>query len=465
MKPPLAHEVRKPAKTLAGVTPITVVVNPRKCDHGTCIYCPGGKKVPQSYTDKSPAVMRALMLDYDPHQQVTVRLKAFQAMHHPTDKIELIILGGTFMQYPKKYRDGFIKACYDGLNECSSKNLQEAKKINETAQHRCVALCIENRPDNCSEKEIREMLEYGTTRVEIGVQMPDDESYKKTNRGHTVQDVIDASQKLRDAGFKLGYHIMPGLPYSTKEKDMELFKEIFANPAYRPEQLKIYPCQVIQDSPLEKMYQRINFIPYNEEETREILQEMTLLIPEYCRTMRVMREIPPERLVKGITRIDIRRDVEKNLRDKKSSVKEIRMRELGFSSQFNKHIDENLHLKITEYEASRGKEFFLQFVNKDNILFGLLRMRFPFQPSIHSLKGVAIIRELHVYGQALKIGEQGKKGQHTGIGKKLMKEAEIIAKKKGYKKIAVISGVGVREYYKKLGYTIDDEGIYMVKEL
>ncbi len=465
MKSPLAHEVRKPAKTLAGVTPITVVVKPRKCDHGTCIYCPGGKKVPQSYTDKSPAVMRALMLDYDPHQQVTVRLKAFSAMHHPTDKIELIILGGTFMQYPKKYRDKFIKACYDGLNECSSKNLEEAKKINETAKHRCVALCIENRPDNCSDDEIKQMLFYGTTRVELGVQMPDDESYKKTNRGHTVQDVIDASQKLRDAGFKLGYHIMPGLPYSSREKDIQLFKEIFDNPDFRPEQLKIYPCQVIEDSPLAKMHERINFVPYNEPETQEILEEMTLLIPEYCRTMRIMREIPPERLVKGITRIDIRREVEKNLRKRKIPVKEIRMRELGFSSQFYKIIDENIKLKVMEYEASHGKEWFLQFVNKDNILFGLLRMRFPFQPTINSLKRAAIIRELHVYGQSLKIGERGKKGQHTGIGKRLMKEAEAIAKNNGYKRIVVLSGIGVREYYRKLGYALDSGGIYMVKEL
>jgi elongator complex protein 3 len=465
MKLPLAHEVRKPAKTLAGVTPITVVVEPRKCDHGTCIYCPGGEKVPQSYTDKSPAVMRALMLAYDPFEQVRVRLRAFQVMHHPTDKIELIILGGTFMQYPRAYRDDFIKACYDALNGKISKNFKEAKKLNETARHRCVALCIENRPDNCSEQEIREMLNYGCTRVEIGVQMPDDELYKKTNRGHRVKDVIQASARLRDAGFKIGYHVMPGLPYSTREQDLKLFKEIFDNPAYRPDQLKIYPCQVIEDSPLAKIHGRINFTPYNEDETREILEAMTALIPEYCRTMRIMREIPPEKLVKGITRIDIRRDVERNLRDKKINVREIRMRELGFSQQYHKNIDKQVILKIHEYEASEGKEFFLEFVNKDNILFGLLRLRFPHAPFIESLKGAAIVRELHVYGQSLNIGEKGSKGQHRGIGKKLMNIAEALAQKHGYKKIAVISGIGVREYYKKLGYMIDKEGIYMIKQL
>jgi len=462
MKLPLINEVRKPSKTLAGVTPITVVVSPRKCDHGTCIYCPGGEKVPQSYTDKSPAVMRALMLNYDPYEQVKVRLKAFKLMNHPTDKIELIILGGTFIQYPKEYRDNFIKKCFDALNERDSKDLEEAKKINETSIHRCVAMCIENRPDNCSEKEIREMLNYGATRVEIGVQMPDDELYKKTNRGHNVKDVIDASRMLRDAGFKIGYHIMPGLPYSNKKKDMKLFRMIFKNSDYKPDQLKIYPCQVIEDSPLAKTYKQIGFKPMNEEETRKMLENMTKIIPEYCRTMRIMREIPPEKLVKGITRIDIRRDVEKNLRDRNEKINEIRMRELGFNKQYYKNFDNNIFIKETIYEAGGGKEFFLQYVNKDNILFGLLRLRFPSNPFIEELKDCAIVRELHVYGKSLNIGEESEEGQHTGIGKKLMKEAEKIAREKGFEKLAVISGIGVREYYRKLGYKL--EGYYMIKK-
>ncbi|MEK6872918.1 MAG: tRNA uridine(34) 5-carboxymethylaminomethyl modification radical SAM/GNAT enzyme Elp3 [Nanoarchaeota archaeon] len=465
MQIPKLGEIRKPAKTMAGVTPITVVVEPRRCDHGVCVYCPGGEKVPQSYTDKSPAVMRALMLDFDPRQQVRVRLKAFELMNHPTDKIELIILGGTFLQYPKDYQYEFIKSCYDALNNSVSENLEEAKKINETSQHRCVALCIENRPDNCSEEEIKRMLEFGATRVELGVQMPDDELYKKTNRGHTVKDVIEASEKLRDSGFKLGYHIMPGLPYSNIDKDLNLFKEIFDNPNYRPDQLKIYPCQVIEDSPLARIYEKINFKPYNQLKTQKILEEMTKMIPEYCRTMRIMREIPPEKLVAGITRIDIRREVEASLRKKKEKIQEIRMRELGFNQRDFKEteFDYDIELKIKEYKAGNGKEFFLQFVNKNNILFGLLRLRFPYKPFMPELKNSAIVRELHVYGKSLNIGEKGISGQHTGIGKKLMKAAEKIAKENKYKKLAVISGVGVREYYKKLGYKL--EGNYMVKSL
>ncbi len=463
MQLPLAGEVRKPVKTMAGVTPLTVVLKPRKCEHGTCIYCPGGEHVPQSYTDKSPAVMRALMLNFDPSQQVKSRLRSFEVMNHPTDKIELIILGGTFLQYPIRYQYSFIKACYDALNGKKSKTLEQAKKINETTKHRMIAMCIENRPDNCSEEEIRRMLEFGATRVEIGVQMPDDESYRKTNRGHTVKDVVEASERLRDAGFKLGYHIMPGLPYSNPKKDLKLFKEIFKNQDYKPDQLKIYPCQVIKDSPLAKTHNLIKFKPYDEKTTQMVLEKMTMMIPEYCRTMRIMREIPPEKLVEGLTRIDLRKEVESSLRKSKAKVNEIRMRELGFNKQYYKKIDENIKLKVTEYKAGNGTEFFVQFINKDNILFGLLRLRLPHKPFLKELKDAAIVRELHVYGKAIELGKKSEIGQHTGLGKRLMEVAENIAKEHNYKKLAVISGVGVRMYYKKLGYKL--QGFYMIKNI
>jgi elongator complex protein 3 len=279
---------------------------------------------------------------------------------------------------------------------------------------------------------------------------------------------------LKDAGFKLGYHVMPGLPYSTKERDLELFGKIFSDQAYKPDQLKIYPCQVIDDSPLAKTYEQIGFKPMNEDETREILEEMTKMIPEYCRTMRIMREIPPDLLIAGTTRIDIRRDVEKNLRDEKVKVNEIRMRELGFNKQFYKKMDDNVSLKTTKYDSSGGKEFFLQFVNKDNILFGLLSLRFLNKPFMNELIDagtgskdsagpIAMVREIHVYGQALNLGDKGNEGQHIGMGKKLMAEAEKISRENGYKRLAVISGVGVREYYRKLGYSL--EGPYMIKKL
>ncbi len=443
--------VKKPVRTISGVTPLTVVLKPKKCDHGTCIYCPGGEKVPQSYTDKSPAIMRALGLAFDPYEQVMNRLFVLNKMGHPTDKIEIIILGGTFLQYPLDYQYEFVKRCFDALNGKDAKDLAEAKKLNETAEHRCVAMCIENRPDNCSDEEIERMLDLGTTRVEIGVQILDDEIYKKVNRGHTVQDVVDATRRLKNSGFKVGYHIMPGLPYSNPEKDLELFKKVFEDSKFRPDQLKIYPCQVVEDSILAKTHDLIKYKPYDEEQTRELLIKMMHIIPSYCRVMRMMREFPKEKLVEGVERLDLRKDIEEDFRHKHVKLREIRMREVGF----NKNVDLDTKLKIIEYEASEGKEFFLEVVNDEDILFGLLRLRFH--------DGEAMVRELHVYGQALDLGIKGKISQHMGIGKLLMEKAEEIIKEKGIKKLSVISGVGVREYYKKLGYNI--EGFYMVKKI
>lgn len=448
--------VKKPVRSVSGVTPLTVVLKPRKCDHGTCIYCPGGEYVPQSYTNKSPAVMRALRLGFDPYEQVKLRLQVLKMMKHPTDKIEIIVLGGTFLQYDLDYQYEFIKRCFDALNGKIAKDLKTAKKWNESSEHRCVAMCIENRPDNCNEDEIKRMLEFGATRVEIGVQMPDDELYKKTNRGHNVEDVINATKNLKDAGFKVGYHVMPGLPFSNKEKDLKLFKEIFDSKKFRPDQLKIYPCQIMKDSPLEKTHKILKFKPYNEEEAKDVIKEMIKIIPEYCRVMRVVREFPKETMVEGLKKLDLRKDVEDELRKEKHKINEIRMREIGF----NRDVDSNIKLKITEYNASEGKEFFLQFVNEEDILFGLLRLRIFEKDE----KKQAIVRELHVYGQALNLKDKNQDAsQHKGIGKLLLSQAEKITKENSVNKLSIISGVGVREYYRGLGYELEEP--YMVKKL
>ncbi|PIN90017.1 tRNA uridine(34) 5-carboxymethylaminomethyl modification radical SAM/GNAT enzyme Elp3 [Candidatus Pacearchaeota archaeon CG10_big_fil_rev_8_21_14_0_10_32_14] len=512
--------VKKPVRSKAGVTVLTVVLKPRKCNHGTCVYCPGGETTPQSYTDKSPAIMRAMAFDYDIVKQVSARLDALVKMNHPTDKIEVIILGGTFLQYEKEYQEYVIKSTYDVLNgdyayasrdtekRVRSKTLEAAKKLNEKAQHRVVALCIENRPDNCSEEEIKQMLRFGTTRVEIGIQMPDNEIYKNINRGHTLQDVIEASKRLKDAGFKVGYHIMPGLPGSDPKKDIKLFKMIFDDERFRPDQLKIYPCQIVAGAPLEKIAKVSGYKPYDEKTTKKVVEEMMKLIPEYCRIMRIMREIPKELVVQGIEKLDLRKDIEDDLKKDNIHLREIRMREVGFQ----KILGKNIKLKIIEYDSSGGKELFLEIVDDKDILYGLLRLRFPSKNGnfIHELKDCAIVRELHVYGQALELEKikndfakpstfpqlatshtstslplttkslalsppDSKKNknetaishenvaQHQGLGKQLMKEAEEISSKNGFKKIAVISGVGVREYYKKMGYELDGE--YMVKKL
>ncbi len=462
MKLPTSKEIRKPSKTLAGVTPIAVMCKPRKCKHGTCLYCPS-LNVPQSYTPLSPPVIRAKMLNYNAYEQVKSRLKAFKLMNHPTDKIELIIMGGTFLDYPLKYQYEFVKNCYDALNEKKSSSLEQAKKLNEQAKHRCVALCIETRPDVCGKKEISRMLDFGCTRVELGVQCLDDKIYKKINRGHKVEDVIKATKKLKDVYLKVFYHVMLGLPGSTPKKDFQMFKRLFSDERFKPDGLKIYPCQVIKGSLLEKVYKQGKYKPYTKEQIEKLLIEMLKIVPEYCRVMRIMREIPPVYLVAGTTRIDLRRDIEAYLKKKKIKLKEIRFREIGFNlrdKRKREEINKNLKLKVTKYLASKGTEYFSQFVNKDNILFGLCRLRIRKENN----KAYGAIRELHVYGKTLAIGKRSKKSwQHKGLGKKLVKGAEQIAKKAGVKELNVIAGIGVREYFYKLGYKKD--GYYVSKEL
>ncbi len=448
---------RKPTKTISGVTPVAVVIKPRKCPHGTCLYCPS-LDVPQSYTPKSPAIIRAAKLKYDPYKQVLVRLKAFKAMKHPTDKIELIVMGGTFLAYPLAYQYKFIKDCFDALNGKKSKNLEQAKKINEKVRHRCVALCIETRPDVCTDSDIKRMLEFGCTRCELGVQMPDDKIYKINKRGHNVKDVIEATRRLKNFGFKVGYHIMPGLPGSNFKKDVMMFKKLFSSDDFKPDQLKIYPCQVLKGSKLVEFYKKGKYEVYSKEELVKLLIELKKQVPRYCRIMRIMREIPPEFLVAGTKRIDLRKVVHDKMREQGIRCECIRCREIGFALLHGKKIDRKIRLNKIEYNASKGKEFFIEAINKEDIIFGLVRLRIP-----RESKNL-LVRELHVYGPSLEIGKKARRGgQHKGLGKKLMMKAEKIARKNGCKKIIVISGVGVREYYRSLGYRLEKG--YMVKYL
>lgn len=449
--------MKKPTRTISGVTPVAVMLPPRKCNHGACIYCPSLNS-PQSYTPQSPAVLRASSLSYDAKKQVSERIKMLEKMGHPTEKIELIIMGGTFLQYAEDFQYNFIKDCFDALNEKESKDLEEAKKINENAKHRCVALCIETRPDVCSEKEIKKMLYFGATRVELGVQLPDDRIYKITKRGHKVRDVIEATKNLKNAAFKVGYHLMPGCPGSNLKKDFHLIKKIFSDERFRPDQIKIYPCQVIKGAKLEEWFYEKKFIPYTKEETKELILKILKIVPRYCRVMRIMREIPKNYLLAGIFNLDLRKEIEEEIKKKNLKIKEIRFREIGF--HLNEKIDKNFLLKKTKYKSSGNEEYFLEFVNKEDILFGLLRLR------ILKKEKSGLIRELHVYGPSSEIGKkEEEKIQHKGIGKKLLEEAEKICLKKKIKKIKIISGVGVRNYYRKFGYELDEEKIYMEKNI
>jgi len=473
MKLPLLNEIRKPSKTLAGVTPIAVMCKPKKCKHGTCLYCPS-LNVPQSYTPKSPPVLRASLLKYDSYEQVKSRLKAFKLMNHPVDKIEIIVMGGNFLEYSVKYQENFIKGIFNALNFSKSDDLEKAKKKNEKAKHRCVALCIETRPDTVLKKGIiKKLLSFGCTRVELGVQCLDDKIYKKVNRGHGLKEVVDASEVLRNSGFKIGYHMMLGLLGSNIKKDFKMFEKLFEDERFKPDQLKIYPCQVIKGAELVKLFKKRKYKPYSKEQTQKLIIKIMKIIPNYCRVMRVMREIPPDFLIAGTTRIDLRKDIEIELKKSKDKVDEIRFREIGFvlrDLKVGKKVNNKLRLKISKYKASDGFEYFLEIINKNNVLFGLCRLRVFDGDELgrgddRNIEKNAFIREIHVYGQALGINKKGKGfGQHTGLGKMLMKKAEEIVVKERVKVLKVISGVGVREYFKKLGYKLDKDRVYMVKK-
>ena len=451
--------VYKPTRTISGVSPIAIVVEPRKCPHGTCVYCPSWE-VPQSYTPKSPAIMRAALLKYDPYSQVKSRLKAFEAMGHPTDKMELIIMGGTFLAYPVEYQYQFIKRCYDALNDIDAKDLEEAKTINETAEHRCIAMCLETRPDFCGPEEIKRMLDFGATRCEIGVQLPDDEIYSLVKRGHTVADVKKATKLLKEAGFKVGYHMMPGLPGSDAKRDIKRFKELFSSEDFMPDQIKIYPTLVIKGSELEGWYAEGKFKPYTENELVELTIKLKSLVPRWCRIMHIMRIIPPEYIVSGAIRSDLRKMAQAEMKTRGIKCQCIRCREVGFAERQKKDTSGELKMETLSYDASGGKEYFFSFVNPNDFIFGLCRLR------INSDGKTAMLRELHVFGPEMKIGaEDGEKTktQHKGLGGKLMAEAERIAIGHGCERMDVISGIGVREYYRNLGYTL--EGHYMMKRL
>jgi elongator complex protein 3 len=453
--------VKKPIRTKSGVTPLTVVAKPYRCPHGRCIYCPGGGDTPNSYTTRSPAIMRALALNYDPSKQIEARLRAFKSMGHPTSKIEMIYLGGTFLSYPEDYQYDFTKKVFDGLNECDSKNLEEAKKINETAEHRCVALCIETKPDWAFEEHINKMLEFGCTRVELGVQIIDDKVYSIVNRGHTVADVEKSTRLLKDSGFKVGYHIMPGLPGSSVKNDLKKFKDLFSNPNFKPDQLKLYPLQLMENTPLYVMHQRGDFELYSESEMLDLICNMKASVPEYCRIMRIMRQFDHRDIKSGKIRSNSRTSLADRMEDMGLKCKCIRCREVGLDKDTRIQKPE---LKVLEYDASGGKEFFISFESETN-LFGLIRLRIPGKPFRKEITNKSlIVREIHVYGK--QVGVDSKKeveAQHKGLGKKLMLKAEEIAKENCLDKVVVISGVGVRTYFRELGYSL--EGPYMVKKI
>ena len=460
----------KPMRTISGIANIAIMARPAPCGGG-CIYCPKGKDAPQSYTGKEPATRRAIRNGYDPYDQVMDRLQQYEKNGHSIDKSKLIIMGGTFPFQDPDYQKEFLKEAFNGFNTYHGDNekvntLKEAKKINETADVRNVGVTFETRPDICETKHIDRILKMGGTRTEMGVQTVFDETHERTNRGHGMEPVIEATRKLKNAGFKVAYHLMLGLPGEDAEMDKEKFREVFNNQDYQPDEIKIYPCEVIQGTELYRQYEEGEFDPIDDEEAKERLKyAQKNLIPPHVRVKRVMRDIPSTEVDAGPQLTNMRQMALQELEKEGERCRCIRCREVGHVKQKTGEDPENVELVERDYKASGGHEYFVSFEDVDkDIILGFIRLRQPeesFRPEIDD--NSMIVRQLKIMGSSTDIGSEGKDTQHKGYGTQLMQEAEKKAEELGREKVVVISAVGTREYYRKFGY--EKEGPYMVKYL
>ncbi|MFA6524710.1 MAG: tRNA uridine(34) 5-carboxymethylaminomethyl modification radical SAM/GNAT enzyme Elp3 [Patescibacteria group bacterium] len=479
-------------RTLSGIASIGVHTKPLPCP-GKCIYCPTEKGMPKSYLSTQPAVMRSMGQKFDPYKMVKARLRAYYENGHPTDKCELIVMGGTWSFHNKLYQVWYLKRCMDAFNDGikssrrsridlkevkEPKNYAEAKKIyrdlltklkraqiqNEKAYNRVVGITLETRPDFVSTKEVRIMRELGATRVELGVQSIHDHILDINKRGHKVKATVRATQLYKDAGFKITYHLMPGLYKATLKNDLEMFHEIFENQDFQPDQIKIYPTIVSEFSELYDLWKTGKYKPYSDKKLKLLLKEIKLLCPPYIRIARLFRDIPKQSIAGGMQITNIRQIILNELKEEGKSCRCIRCREAGGITVSQKDV----RLVKRMYKASGGTEIFLSYESKDySTIFAFCRLRFPKNWNkdhyIIALQNSALIRELHTYGEMIPLATKKGKTQHIGFGKRLMQEAEKLSMNKGYKKIAVISGIGVRGYYRKMGYQLEDE--YMVKSI
>lgn len=506
----------KPTRSGSGVAIVAIMAPPKGCPHGKCTFCPGGPgspfgTVPQSYTGKEPSTLRAIRNNYDPYLIVMNRLEQYIVMGHSPEKVEVIIQGGTFPALKKNFQEEFVTLVFKAMNDFSDlfyergefdltkfkeffelpgdiknegraerihdnllqlkekniKSLEEEQTRNEKSHIKCVALTIETKPDWGFFEHGNHMLKLGCTRIELGVQSTFDLPLKLTNRGHDINDTIRSLRELKDLGFKINAHYMPGLPgIKNKEEDLEGMKNLFSNPDFRPDMMKVYPCMVFPGTKMYDDWKQGKFTPITTQEAAEIIAKWKKYVPRYCRIMRVQRDIPSFQVEAGVDKTNLRQYVDEVCLRESIKCQCIRCREPNPSKPLSKLGD--VDINVEEYDASNGKEFFIS-VENDKYILGLCRLRFPSEQKEQSKEirkeitpKSALIRELHVYGEAAPIGGDASV-QHKGLGRKLMSRAEEIAKQNGKNKIIVISGVGVRGYYEKLGY--HKEGPYMVKDL
>lgn len=489
-KIPLSLEklLRKRAvRTISGVSPIGILTKPYPCP-GKCVYCPTEDRMPKSYLSSQPAAARAVRNNFHPFKQVQNRIIALEDSGHPVSKLEVIVMGGTWSFLPHNYQSWYVKKIFDAANGPSPQpspakrrgSLLQSQKINETTEKRVIGLTLETRPDFITERELIRMRRYGCTRIEIGVQTLDDEVQKLTKRGHLSSHVIRAMKLMKDFGFKVCFHLMPGLPGSTPAKDLKWMKEVFENPDFRPDFVKIYPCVVLETAELKSWWEKGEYEPLRDEELVKLLLQFKTFVPPWTRIMRLMRDIPMDNILDGAKLSNLRQILKSQPRKLKELVGEnfvknhnlqgwpcqcIRCREVGFADE----IKGEPILKRRDYEASDGIETFLSFETEDEKhLFALLRLRKPsgqkFSQFGSVLHDAALIREVHSYGTEVVVGDSAGVGQHRGLGRKLLSEAERIARDEwGLKRITIIAGVGTREYYRKFGYEL--RSTYMTKKL
>ncbi len=476
---------RKPVRTVSGVSPVAIMTSPKMCPHGKCLYCPGGPaseftNSAQAYTGDEPASRRAKQNEYDPYGQVTLRLNQLRYIGHPVDKIHLIVMGGTMTSRSHDYQEWFVKRALEAMNdydvnsdpnpdevtnfsqsEPEFKYIEDVIAENETNDIRCIGMTFETKPDWCEHEQIDRMLNLGGTKVEIGVQTTYERINREMHRGHGNQASINANKWLRDSGFKIGFHMMPGQPGMTKEMCIQDFREIFNNPEWKPDYLKIYPTLVVKGTRTYDMWKRGEYEPLSNEEATEVVSEIMSMVPKYTRITRVQRDIPAPNIEAGVTKSNLRQLANNRLENNGGKCNDIRAREVGRVDELPTDVEMNTYT----YEAAGGVEHFISIDGVDNdAIIGFCRLRFPDNPHRKELQNSAIVRELHVYGTEVSIGDKGNSWQHKGFGEKLMNKAEDISYNYGYNKLTVISGIGAREYYKnKLGYHQD--GPYVSKQI
>ncbi|HZQ07314.1 MAG TPA: tRNA uridine(34) 5-carboxymethylaminomethyl modification radical SAM/GNAT enzyme Elp3 [Anaerolineae bacterium] len=455
----------KPTRTISGVAPVAVLTGPYPCP-ADCIFCPEAKGVPRSYLPDEPAVQRARRAHFDPYKSTKARMDTLDAMGHAIDKIELLIIGATWSAYPKKYQEWYVRRCLDAMNGGEpAKTLEEAQERNETAAHRCVGMVIETRPDYINMDEVRRLRWLGMTKVQLGAQSTDDAILEMNRRGHTVEDTRRAVRLLRLAGFKLHLHWMPNLYGATPESDVRDFEHLWNDVALRPDELKIYPCMLIEGTELYEIWKQGKYRPYTDAELIETLAQAKRFTPPYCRINRVIRDIPAQYIVEGSKQSHLRVVVQREMKARGWQCQCIRCREVR-----GEKIDPtNLVIEDYTYETDATTEHFLQYVTPRGRLAGFLRLSLPHadvprEEILDEIRGCAMVRELHIYGPALELGAVNHgEAQHAGLGRKLAEHAMQIARGAGFKRMAVISAIGTREYYRKLGFELGE--LYVTRSL